>query len=855
MLTKTLKFASVLSFALSATVYSQFLPYYHSMPKVSAPYDSILSKTWQGIKKRNIDPYTTGMVHRPRSEYPNDAVSEGISYAMFLALYTNDQTYFNRVWNGAERYMLYHDNSNNRSLYNWWRNAQGGESGAGPAFKNGPASDADPDIALLLIFANRLVQRGIWNNYSANGSGSNVTYAQRAQGLLNNIRENLVGGGRYLLAWQGAGLDVINPSYFAPAFYRVFAEFDPANKTAWENLIDGSYDVVKRSPGYERGLVPDWCNNEGGPPGGLGYNAYLGGNALYMDAIRIYWRLGIDYLWYGEPRAKEFLDNGIKFIGTPAGANFYQMNGELLPITHMDTINGEGGVRVERPRRMHNHLTVGMWSIAAMASGGAELAESYSDYFLSRFYEDGNDFFTIVNNPPSEFDRTTGEWNDVIYSDMYYDQFLGWFSAAVFGGVFTNVWEDLKDGVPTGPPAWVNRPKVLLDNWDINASAAPFTLGEADASFNRSLPWTVTFTHQTTGETRAFSNTSNAVDVTWYGLNESGGYMPQGWYTVTISSSASGLTPSSFTREVWLGRPYANTPNLRVGNRLLIDDFNDRDLVPYIGAEWRTYTEGSGSTGTFSFGSQGNNHWMNWNYVIGTGDYPLSALVWSAGANTIDFSGIDSIIIVARTTSGTLGTSFQLLSTDFAPNEWQYFGHSVQLTTSWQTIGMAVANFQQRGDGSGKNINASLANLTGLRFHMQSDLPEAPPAAGTVQLDAVYISGTNNVLSRIYTPPASPPEYMPPTREPVGITHRIARTSERYSIKRSGTQFILTMPADMAGADVRIVNVKGVVVKRTTVPKSGQLAVSARDLAKGMYFVDVKKAGTANVRMPLGNVK
>jgi len=112
---KNLKFASLLIFVLSAAVYSQLL-YYSSLPKVNTPwpdfpYDSVLVKTWEGIKKRNIDAYAPvgsyngGLVHRPKSERPGDAVSEGISYGMLLALYCNDQEYFDKVWDAGERYM------------------------------------------------------------------------------------------------------------------------------------------------------------------------------------------------------------------------------------------------------------------------------------------------------------------------------------------------------------------------------------------------------------------------------------------------------------------------------------------------------------------------------------------------------------------------------------------------------------------------------------------------------------------------------------------------------------------------------------------------------------------------------
>ena len=59
----------------------------NTQPKVGAEvWKPILDKTWEGIKKRNIQPYGTGLIHRPKSETPGDAVSEGVGYGMLLAL-------------------------------------------------------------------------------------------------------------------------------------------------------------------------------------------------------------------------------------------------------------------------------------------------------------------------------------------------------------------------------------------------------------------------------------------------------------------------------------------------------------------------------------------------------------------------------------------------------------------------------------------------------------------------------------------------------------------------------------------------------------------------------------------------
>ena len=214
-------------FSLSA---AQFLPVASAMPRVSASYDSILLKTWQGIKKRNIDAYSTPLVHRPKSEQPGDAVSEGVGYGMILALYCNDQPYFNKIWDAAEQYLWQGD------YYNWRADQNGMVIGSGAA------SDAEEDIAFCLIIADLLVKKGIWQGHA---SPKGATYAQRAQTMINSIWSFLVEGGKYLRPgpnWGGSAF--VNPGYFAPAFYRIFDAFEEQDHN-WQGLIDQCYRTIE----------------------------------------------------------------------------------------------------------------------------------------------------------------------------------------------------------------------------------------------------------------------------------------------------------------------------------------------------------------------------------------------------------------------------------------------------------------------------------------------------------------------------------------------------------------------------------------------------------------------------------
>ncbi len=104
---------------------------------------------------------------------------------------------------------------------------------------------------------------------------------------------------------------IVNPSYFAPYAYREFARIDPEHN--WKGLIDTSYEVLSRSLELPLGkkksalLPPDWIelNRTSGAmsaPNAAGISTNFG-----FDAMRVPWRIALDYRWNGEVRAKALL--------------------------------------------------------------------------------------------------------------------------------------------------------------------------------------------------------------------------------------------------------------------------------------------------------------------------------------------------------------------------------------------------------------------------------------------------------------------------------------------------------------------------------------------------------------------
>ena len=423
----------------------------NAQPKVDETYwKAALDSTWQGLIRRNIKPYHAGegLIHRPKSETPGDAVSEGVGYGMLVALYANDQKTFNKMWDAANASMW------GGCYYNWQMSPDGNISG------KGAASDAEEDIALALIFADKLVSAGKWQSYTS--TKFNYDYKTHAQKILDCMwsSKQITSNGILAPGAGWGGHDFVNPGYFSPAWYKVFAKFD-SNGDRWNSVVDKSYEIISKSPGYSMGIVPDWMTPDGGWVGsaGLGYNAYFESRAFFKDAIRILWRVAIDAIWFDEERAKSFLKNALKFINSKGGAkaaNFYQIEkaGELLPAEDKWVdFNNSKDTTTWRYRSEHSHLTIGMWATAAMAVGGKDDRIAFSEE-MGKFYECG-DYFGLAKNEDDALE-------DTLHNEMYFDQFLAWFGTSMMSGVFVNVVDaiDNPKEATVGDSSAITKPPV-----------------------------------------------------------------------------------------------------------------------------------------------------------------------------------------------------------------------------------------------------------------------------------------------------------------------------------------------------------------------------------------------------------
>ena len=133
---------------------------------------------------------------------------------------------------------------------------------------------------------------------------------------------------------QWGNVDVTNPSYFAPAYYRVFGQVTGKTQD-WNKVVDSSYTIIDKSlnatsGNQDNGLVPAWCNSNGTP-----VEAFSGAPLNFQnDSTRTPFRIGQDYCYFGEPRALAYLAKISAFyaaVGVANIVNGYDLNGTPHP--------------------------------------------------------------------------------------------------------------------------------------------------------------------------------------------------------------------------------------------------------------------------------------------------------------------------------------------------------------------------------------------------------------------------------------------------------------------------------------------------------------------------------------------
>lgn len=372
-------------------------------PVVFSDRDMMLS-LWEDYKKDYIDPSSHRTIDRQRNEV---TTSEGQSYTLLRAVWTADKETFDKSLLWTNKFLQRKDDA----LYSWLYGkrsdgtfgvleTEGGEN---------TATDADTDIALALIFA-----YARWRDES---------YLKLAQNILHDIWNKAVitiDGIPYLTAnnvekTSSGEYAILNPSYFSPYAYRIFANVDPEN--SWAELIDSSYDVLNRSidarldKERSAGLPPDWIriNKSTGEIEAPVPSNDLTTNYSY-DALRVPWRIALDHIWFGDPRAKSTLSK----------LNFLEQQWKNKKLLYGRYGHDGAVISTEEPVAMYGG-SIGYFIINAPNEARA----IYSSKLISNF------------------DSNSGSWKKPL---SYYDDNWAWFGMALYTGLLPNLAKDLQNG-------------------------------------------------------------------------------------------------------------------------------------------------------------------------------------------------------------------------------------------------------------------------------------------------------------------------------------------------------------------------------------------------------------------------
>jgi endoglucanase len=363
---------------------------------------SMIDSIWQRYKTTYMEKNTYRTMDIARG---NVTTSEGQSYAMLRSVWMDDHLTFDNSWKWTQ------DNLQKQGkLFSWLFGKRSNGTYGILVSENGvnTASDADSDIALALMFA-----YARWKN---------PQYLADAKLIITDMwnKEIIVIKGKPYLASSiaeksadnNAGPIAVNPSYFAPYAYRIFAVIDPSHD--WMGLVDTSYEVLKASTASPLdkesgvGLPPDWVTlsrSDGSIQ--LPKTGKLDTNFSY-DALRIPWRIALDWYWNNEPRAKTYLSS-LKFLGDE-----WQTNETLFAVYSHD---GTPLTKTQAPAMYGGTLAYFMISDPATAKN------IYENKLVVLYQPDSN------------------SWKQTL---DYYDDNWAWFGISLYNDALPNLWATVK---------------------------------------------------------------------------------------------------------------------------------------------------------------------------------------------------------------------------------------------------------------------------------------------------------------------------------------------------------------------------------------------------------------------------
>lgn len=364
--------------------------------KINGTTETQLQFAWNYYRDNFIFSY--GQVIDPQT---NTTTSEGQAYAMLRAVLSSDEDTFDGLWQWTQDHLQHRIQDD---LLSWqWKD--------GKQLDSNPATDADLDAALALIFAGKAFD--------------NPDYYSEAQRLLDAIWDQTVvriRGTYYLLSTERKSASrgdwyIVNPSYFSPAHYRVFAQFDTNSDHRWDDLADDTYTVLENLRTWTGGLgLPsNWVLVHSGT-GNFSSAAYYvssggGADVFGFDASRVFWRVGLDAEWFDSDSAISYLEHYGDFW-----VREWSRRGRFAAI-----YSTSGTPLVSYTARS---LDATVLSGIRYAADAGSVSDMYAGLFTERYEVDEEAEYAY--------------WGDG--DTNYYSNNWSWLGLALFNGNLDNIW-------------------------------------------------------------------------------------------------------------------------------------------------------------------------------------------------------------------------------------------------------------------------------------------------------------------------------------------------------------------------------------------------------------------------------
>ena len=221
----------------------------------------------------------------------DDVRTEGMSYAMMLAVQYDRHDVFDRLWGWAVRHMLMTE-GHHRGYFSWSVRPDGSERA------DGPAPDGEEYFAMALFLADR--------RWGGAGDGGVHDYAAQARDLLRHcVHKGRDEAGEPMWNPDNALIKFIpetewtDPSYHLPHFYEVFAQCaDERDRPFWSRAARASRAYLAKACDARTGLNPEYALYDGTPHTEERFGRH---DWFYSDAYRTAANIGLDAAWNGAP--------------------------------------------------------------------------------------------------------------------------------------------------------------------------------------------------------------------------------------------------------------------------------------------------------------------------------------------------------------------------------------------------------------------------------------------------------------------------------------------------------------------------------------------------------------------------